>query len=198
MCAALPSPGGADVSTQLPSPASDGETEPMDNRISVRADVVAVQTQPRPTATPVRVQFADVLAGGAQALVRGAQAAVNAIPGAPLAAVAVRGSSPGASLAGLGSVRSAVSSVAVGTSPEGPGGTTVAGVGATSVGLGGTPAGGTSDGGLESTMAQSEQMNLYYLQVQEEVNAQNRTYTALSNVLEVEHSTAKSAIGNIH
>jgi hypothetical protein len=47
-------------------------------------------------------------------------------------------------------------------------------------------------------MAQSEQMNLYYLQVQEQVNAQNRTYTALSNVLEVEHSTAKSAIGNIH
>ena len=40
-------------------------------------------------------------------------------------------------------------------------------------------------------MAQSEQMNLYYLQVQEEVNAQNRTYTALSNVLEVEHSTGE-------
>jgi hypothetical protein len=30
------------------------------------------------------------------------------------------------------------------------------------------------------------------------VNAQNRTFTALSNVLEVEHNTAKSAIGNIH
>ena len=68
-----------------------------------------------------------------------------------------------------------------------------------SVGLGSTSTSSTSsDGGLESTMAQSEQMNLYYLQVQEEVNAQNRTYTALSNVLEVEHSTAKSAIGNIH
>ena len=47
-------------------------------------------------------------------------------------------------------------------------------------------------------MAQAQQQNLYYLQVQEEVNAQNRTFTALSNVLEVEHSTAKAAIGNIH
>jgi len=182
----------------------------MDNTISVsstsRADVVAVQTQPRPTATPMRVQFADVLAGGAQALVRGAQAAVSAIPGAPLAAVAVRGggsSAAGGALSGLGGLRSVASSVTVGT-PEGPGGTTaglgasLVGVGGTSAGVGGASTGSTSDGGLESTMAQSEQMNLYYLQVQEEVNAQNRTYTALSNVLEVEHSTAKSAIGNIH
>ena len=179
----------------------------MDNRISSRADVVTVETQPRPTPTPVRVQFADVLAGGAQALVRGAQAAVNAIPGAPLAAVAVRGgglsstASPGSALSGLGGLRAVASTVSVGT-PEGPGGATgslgLANVGGTSVGLGTSSAGNTSDGGLESTMAQSEQMNLYYLQVQEEVNAQNRTYTALSNVLEVEHSTAKSAIGNIH
>jgi hypothetical protein len=184
----------------------------MDNTISVsstsRADVVAVQTQPRPTATPVRVQFADVLAGGAQALVRGAQAAVSAIPGAPLAAVAVRGggsSAAGGALSGLGGLRSVASAVTVGT-PEGPGGTTagsglgagLVSVGGTSAGVGGASTGTTSDGGLESTMAQSEQMNLYYLQVQEEVNAQNRTYTALSNVLEVEHSTAKSAIGNIH
>jgi len=176
----------------------------MDNRISSRADVVAVQTQPRPTATPARVRFADVLAGGAQALVRGAQAAVNAIPGAPLAAVAVRGggrassANPSSGVADLGSLRSAVTLA----TPEGPGGvvggSALVNVGGMSVGLGGVSAGGISDGGLESTMAQSEQMNLYYLQVQEEVNAQNRTYTALSNVLEVEHSTAKSAIGNIH
>jgi hypothetical protein len=177
----------------------------MDNRISSRADVVTVQTQPRPTATPTRVQFADVLSGGAQALVRGAEAAVNAIPGTPLAAVAVRGGGPALSanpssgLAAPGSQRSVASAVTL-SAPEGPGGvaggTGLVNVGGMSIGLGG--AGATSDGGLESTISQSEQMNLYYLQVQEEVNAQNRTYTALSNVLEVEHSTAKSAIGNIH
>jgi hypothetical protein len=189
----------------------------MDNLISSsRADVVSVQTQPRPTPTPVRVQFADVLAGGAQALVQGAQAVVSAIPGAPLAAVALRGGGLGSTTpasgsgggltslggAGLGGVTpSLVSSASVAT-PEGPGGVS-AGAGLGNLGaaaLGGTSTGSgtTADGGLESTMAQSEQMNLYYLQVQEQVNAQNRTYTALSNVLEVEHSTAKSAIGNIH
>ena len=173
-----------------------------------RADVVTVQTTPRPTQTPVRVHFSDVLAGGAQALVRGAQAAVSALPGNPLAAMAVRGGSQAGLgiTSDLGSVRSVASSVSVGTSPEGPGGASgavgLANLGGVSVGLGAPgaagAASGTSDGSIESSMAQSEQMNLYYLQVQEQVNAQNRTFTALSNVLEVEHSTAKSAIGNIH
>jgi hypothetical protein len=59
-------------------------------------------------------------------------------------------------------------------------------------------AGQAQDGSVESSIAQSQQMNLYYLQVQEQVNDQNRAFTLLSNVLEVEHNTAKSAIGNIH
>jgi hypothetical protein len=118
------------------------------------------------------------------------------LPGAPLAAVAIRPGGPPSTAASftLGGP-SSVASVSVGAMPEGPGGSTVAGgVPGLSTGTTGSP----SDGGLQSTMAQSEQMNLYYLQVQEQVNAQNRTYTALSNVLEVEHSTAKSAISNIH
>jgi hypothetical protein len=155
--------------------------------------VVAVQTAPRPTPTPVRVRFAEVLAGGARALVQGAQAAMSTLPGAPLVAVALRGPVPRMTV-GMGALRggpSVASSLAVGTSPEGPGG---AGPPGPAVAGALAPA----DGGLESAMAQSEQMNLYYLQIQEEVNAQNRTFTALSNVLEVEHSTAKTAIGNIH
>ena len=170
----------------------------------IRSDVVTVQTAPRPTQTPVRVQFSDVLAGGAQALVQGAQAAVSVLPGNPLAAVAVRSGASGAlGPSELGGVHSA-SSLTVGTSPEGPGAsgaTGLANLGGVSLGLGGSSAAGTtgtSDASIESSMAQSEQMNLYYLQIQEQVNAQNRTFTALSNVLEVEHSTAKSAIGNIH
>jgi hypothetical protein len=178
----------------------------MDNRIPPsRADVVTVPTTPRPTSTPLRVRFSDVLAGGAAALVHGAEAVASTLPGAPLAAVAVRGgASMGTSAtpsSTLGSAPSFASSVSV--TPEGPGGATT-GVGLMSLGsaaTGGTTASGasgTSDASIESSMAQSEQMNLYYLQIQEQVNAQNRTFTALSNVLEVEHSTAKSAIGNIH
>jgi hypothetical protein len=179
----------------------------------IRTDVVSATTTARPTEAPVRVHFADVLAGGAQALVAGAQAAVNALPGNPLSAVAIRGSGPGAlgATPELGGAHS-VSSLTVPASPEGPGASASTGlvnIGGVSVGLGTSTSGtstsgtsssgtGTSDPSLDATMAQSQQMNLYYLQVQEEVNAQNRTYTALSNVLEVEHSTAKSAISNIH
>jgi hypothetical protein len=182
----------------------------MDNVIPVlRPDVVSIPTAPRPTPTPVRLQFSEVLAGSARALVRGAQAAVRSLPGAPLMAVAVRG---GASVAAAtsGSLSlggSPAFSAQLSASPEGPGGSALASVGiaggvAAGTGPSGIPSGGalgsTVDGGLEGSMAQAQQMNLYYLQVQEEVNAQNRTFTALSNVLEVEHNTAKSAIGNIH
>lgn len=168
----------------------------MDNTIpAFRPDVVALQTAPRPTVTPVRVQFSEVLSGvlsgGARALMQGAQAAVRALPGAPLFAAAVRGGglalsgAPGASTVGR----------PVGTTPEGP---SAVGAGSAMSPLVGTGGGAIGDGSIEGSLAQSQQMNLYYLQVQEQVNSENRTFTLLSNVLEVEHSTAKSAIGNIH
>lgn len=171
--------------------------------LSLRPDVVGVQTAPRPTATPVRVHFSEVLAGSAQALVRGAQAAVRALPGSPLAAVAVRGAASGMPSAWMSPSHTSTASVSVGAMPEGPGGGALgngigAVVGVTGTGVSGNAAPGASDPNIEGSLAQAQEMNLYYLQVQEEVNAQNRTFTALSNVLEVEHNTAKSAIGNIH
>ncbi len=179
----------------------------MDNRISpVRPDVVSVQTAPRPTPAPVRVHFSEVLSGGAQILVRGAQAAVRALPGSPLMAVAVRGGAgtglPASTTMGVSLGSSSVFS-ASGTAPEGPGGVGAVGVGVGTVGVDPTGAPGAATGtdatgGIEGSIQQSEALNLYYLQIQEEVNAQSRTFTTLSNVLEVEHNTAKAAIGNIH
>ena len=58
------------------------------------------------------------------------------------------------------------------------------------------PADNTGD--VQSSLAQAQDMNIYYLQIQEEVNAQNRSFTALSNVIKAEHDTVKTAIGNIH
>jgi hypothetical protein len=161
----------------------------MDSTISstppVRPDVVSVETTARPTAP--RVPFSDVLAGGARALVQGAQSTMQSLPGSPLMALAVR---PGAA---------AIAPSALGATPEGPGGSTAT-YGTTTAGaLGTTDGTGTaSDQSMQATMAQDQQMNMYYLQIQEEVNAQNRTFSALSNVIEVEHNTAKTAIGNIH
>ena len=70
-------------------------------------------------------------------------------------------------------------------SPEGP---PPAGGGA--AGTGGTA-------GSSRSLQQSQDMNMYYLQIQEQVNAQNRTFSTLSNVLKAEHDTVKTAIGNI-
>jgi len=154
----------------------------------IRPDVVSVETTARPT--PARVPFSDVLAGGARALVQSAQSTVQALPGSPLMALAVR---PGAAII-------APSALGSTSAPEGPGGsavTSTSSAGVTALGTG-DGSGTSSDQSMQATMAQDQQMNLYYLQIQEQVNAQNRTFSALSNVMEVEHNTAKTAIGNIH
>ncbi len=163
--------------------------------ISARPDVTVASTTARVTPTPPRTQFKEVLT---RSLVRGAEAAVKVLPGSPLMAVAIRGGSgPSPSLGvpmnGTG-VRAA--------GPEGPGaigtGSSVGNAAANAAlgGAAGVP-GGEAGGGLEASLQQSQEMNLYYLQVQEQVNAQNRSFTALSNVLKAEHDTVKTAIGNI-
>jgi hypothetical protein len=159
----------------------------MDNSIPpsppFRPDVVAAETAPRPTAPTPRASFSEVLSTGARTLARGAQATVQSLPMSPLMAVAVR---PGSTTAVPSTLPLAGGATAA---PEGPSPSTTGAAGGT---------GSEANGSLDQTLAQDQQLNLYYLQIQEQVNAQNRTFTALSNVLEVEHSTAKAAIGNIH
>lgn len=176
-------------------------------RIAARPDVSIATTSPRVTPTPPRTQFKEVLS---QSVVRGAETAMKVLPGSPLMAVALRGASGtagslGVSMTGTGSaVRSAT--------PEGPiaglggpalnlGSNVVAGAtgttGAASSATGAVGATGTGDASIEASLQQSQDMNLYYLQIQEAVNAQNRTFSALSNVLKAEHDTVKTAIGNI-
>lgn len=153
-----------------------------------RPDVVAVTSAPRPTPTPVRVNFADVLTRGAKGLVAGAEAALNVLPGGPLVAVALRGA------AGSTTATHTFSSGVGG----GLGGVTAEGPGPTSGGAPGAPgSSGAGEGGVESSLQQAQDMNMYYLQIQEQVNAQNRTFSTLSNVLKAEHDTVKTAIGNI-
>ncbi|MEA2750215.1 MAG: hypothetical protein QOI41_4358 [Myxococcales bacterium] len=177
--------------------------------IASRPDVTVATTAPRVTPTPARGAFKQVLA---QSLVRGAETAMKMLPGSPLMAVAVRGGNgPGPAIGvpmtgvGSSSVRSG------GISPEGPGGgisrvnnpvaqtaanaALTSATGGAATGTSGVP--GAEGGSLESSLQQSQDMNLYYLQIQEAVNSQNRSFTALSNVLKAEHDTVKTAIGNI-
>jgi|SRR5215472_12100533 len=168
--------------------------------IPAKPDVVTVSTEPRPTPPPPQRRFNEVLARGAGTLVRGAEVVMSQLPGLPLMAAAVRGA-PAAPAAPMGSGMVATT-VGLGPSApmniaEGPSPTAVigaAGPAATS------PLGGVVDGtggGIEGSIAQSQEMNLYFLQIQEQMNADDRSYTALSNVLKSEHDTVQNAIGNL-
>jgi hypothetical protein len=162
--------------------------------ISARPDVAVANTSPRVTPTPPRAsRFSEVLS---RTVVRSAETAVRSLPGSPLMAVAVRGATGPGTAVGVPmhtmsqSLTSPVGAPTRTAAAEGPQ------VGAPAPGTPGVGVGGEA-ANLEASLAQSQEMNLYYLQVQESVNAQNRSFTTLSNVLKAEHDTVKTAIGNI-
>jgi len=168
--------------------------------VLTRPDVTVATTAPRPTPPPAQTKFAQVLATGARGIVRGADQAVSVLPGGPLMAVALRSGAsvtaptptimaplmPSAPQAGAPASLPAASTV-----PEGPSAS------ATSGAASGVASALGGDGGVEGAMAQSQEMNLYFLQIQQQVNAQDRAYTAYSNVLKAEHDTVMTAVGNI-
>ena len=143
--------------------------------------VTSTTTQPRTTPQPTR-PFQQVMGAGAGAIVGGAEAAVRRLPGGPILAAAFR---PGAGPAG------GVGASAVATTPEGTALASTPGASAE------TPESGASnDASLEGVLEQNADKNLYYIALQERISAENRMYTAYSNVLRVRHETMKNAIGN--
>jgi hypothetical protein len=167
----------------------------MDTRIANAShpDVVMIESTRRPTPTPARVSFSQVLAAGVSNIVQGAEVAASKLPGSPITATAVRGGT-----ATMSAPIATVDGIPVNAVAEGPVSLASPGLG---IGAGGTGVAGTAadpNGTIDATLQQSAQMNLYYLAVQQQVDAQNRTFTTLSNVLKTEHDSAKSAIGNIH
>jgi hypothetical protein len=171
----------------------------MDTRpLSSRSDITFANTSSRVTPTPPRAtRFGEVLSN---TVVRSAESAMRVLPGSPMMALAVRG---GSGATGAAAVPMKTMSNPAGPMPVvGPAPSPVgAGLAAAGINVAGVPSGGSAtggqDGGIESSLQQSQDMNLYYLQIQESVNAENRSFTALSNVMKAEHETVKTAIGNI-
>jgi hypothetical protein len=163
----------------------------MDTRIDPggsRMDVIATPSAPR--VTPASgAPFRDMISRGASAILRGAEAAISSLPGAPIVAAAVRpsGSAVATSL-GSGS--------AIGFgAPRVP---STSGSGTAENPVPGSSTGSGAEGSsVEGTLAQSQEFNLYYLQLQEQLSAENRAFSAMSNVLKTRHDTVKNAIGNI-
>jgi hypothetical protein len=134
--------------------------------------VSATPTAYRTTATPHR-PFQAVMSAGAQAVLTGAEAAVTELPGGPVLAASFRSTA---------------------TPPN----ITPSGAGQALAGEG-TPAAASPSGEpkVENLLSETANQNLYFLQLQESLAAENRQYTALSNVLRARHETVKNAIGNI-
>ena len=142
--------------------------------------VAAVPTAARTTAPPSR-PFQQVISASARAVVQSAEQAATHLPGGPILAAAMRPPLRSAQVSG-------------GQSPEG----------ATSA-LGGSPGAGGSGSlgsaggapGIEGVLSQGVDQNMYFLELQERISQESRTYSALSNVLKARHETVKNAIGNI-
>lgn len=133
--------------------------------------IAPTPSAPRVTPAPNR-PFAQVLDAGARSVVATAEGAVRHLPGGQILAAAFRpGGSP-------------VAPVPAGASAEGSAGTAAG-------------AAGSGASGVEGALAQSAEMNLYYLELQERMSAENRHYTTVSNVMKARHDTVKNAISNI-
>ena len=167
--------------------------------VTPRTDLAQEPTTARPTPRS-GTAFKDVVSRSAGSLVEQARSMMTRLPGGPVLAAAVRGaptastfSAPthGGSLAGVGvDTGGGPAPVAPGT-PHPPNAALPP-----AEGPGGAPTEGNTPG-IEATLQSSQDMNLYYLQLQEAMAAENRSYSASSNVLKARHDTVKNAIGNI-
>jgi hypothetical protein len=50
---------------------------------------------------------------------------------------------------------------------------------------------------VEAALSDGANQNLFFIKLQERINAESRDYSAWSNILKARHDTVKNAIGNI-
>jgi len=173
----------------------------MTTRVAVGGPPTSVYptaTAPRVTPEPAR-PFQQLMNASSTAIVNGAEAAVTHLPGGSILAAAMR---PGASGYGSASVGpgygpgvgggDATGVSAQANRAEGPTGTATSALGS---GVGSNA--GAGDPSIQQVMSQDADQNLYYLKLQEQISAESRGYSAVSNVLKARHDTMKNAIGNI-
>ena len=172
-----------------------------------RHDLSYEPTTARPTPR-TGVAFSEVVGRSAASLVQEAGSAVQQLPGGPMLAAALRSGSAVAPGAGLNRApmraiptpnltgSPTLAATGVPPAPGAPAPPTGAG---SSTGAAEGPGATAGDGtqSIDGTLQNSQDMNLYYLQLQEAMAAENRSYTACSNVLKARHDTVKNAIGNI-
>lgn len=141
-------------------------------------DMVITQTVERQGAEGSK--FSEVLKKGVEVLARTAGNLIRHLPGGEVVSLAISEGINSASNTQGGSLGGEISTV---------------GNGGISSEHGFNESSSQND--LWRLTKESQQFNLFYLQLQEELSKENRRFTALSNVLRARHDTAKNAINNI-
>ncbi len=159
-------------------------------------------TTPRTSArTDFGTQVRNGVAAGGGAAGAAIGVAAPFVPGAAVVSAAVSG---------------AAGSVGGGQGGAGVGGQGFAGAGGATIGADGIPVNGSAFSGANGAGGQgqgnsgmdllnatknmqemAQSFNLQYLQLQEKMQSENRSFSTVSNVMKTKHDTAKSSISNV-
>jgi hypothetical protein len=150
------------------------------SRIDSSSGTAVIQPTTQRTVQSDPSPFRNVLAGGANALLTGAEVATGVL-GGPVLAAAVRQAK--------GDV---VSSIAGQPGGGGGGGAPMDYANAV---LNGPP--GSEMATMHAMQRESQAFNLQLLNLQEEVQQENRRFSTLTNVVRARHDTAKAAVSNV-
>jgi len=167
---------------------------PNNSGLKVNIDVTRQRQTPK-------TSFGDTLSAGinrtADTVAQASHAAAPFIPGGAVLSAAVSGlgtvrsSQSGASAPNASGLVATGSASAAGGAPVGAGGDAIENL---------ASSGDTGATLLQATremQEMSQQFNLQYLQLQQNMQNENRKFSALSNVMKTKHDTAKSMIQNV-
>lgn len=160
---------------------------PTGRSLNLNTNSTTVRQSPR---TDFGTQVRNGLGAGAGVVAGAVNTAAPYVPGGPVMAAAVNGAVGGAT--GGGAVGGGAGFATAGDIPfSGPGLGTNTGTKST---------GNAQQDMMNQTKDMQEMMqsfNLQYLQLQEKMQGENRSFTTVSNVMKTKHDTAKASINNV-
>lgn len=162
--------------------------------IQLNTGSTTVRQSPR---TDFGTQMRNGIGAGAGVVGGAVGVAAPFVPGAAVVSAAVTGAGSAMTGGGGGGMGGSGGALAVGSGDipiGGPGLNTPQGGGA-----GGAKSGSQQDM-INQTKGMQEMMasfNLQYLQLQEKMQSENRSFTTISNVMKTKHDTAKASINNV-
>ncbi|MEO1170744.1 MAG: hypothetical protein AAFX94_01660 [Myxococcota bacterium] len=176
-------------------------TQPQGLKVSIKTS-----SQRQTPDTSVGKVFESGLTKAGNAVMTGTALAAPFIPGGAVLSAAITGvGAVKSTVQGSGSTVTSGSTLghSVGYQPGNTGVTNPSGTVATATPNSGN-AMGSGDGNVDAVMQQTRELqelnqtfNLQYLNLQQNMQSENRQFTTLSNVMKTKHDTAKNAINNV-